>query len=67
MSRLSQPNTALEESRPFQGMSMVNENTAGIDIGAHEIMACVRGPDHTQLAQFWQLHYRLVFHCQLAW
>ena len=30
-------------------MSMVNENAAGVDIGAHEIMVCVRGPDHTQL------------------
>ena len=51
MSRLSKPNTALEESRPFQGMSMVNENAAGVDIGAHEIMVCVRGSDHTQLVR----------------
>lgn len=51
MSRLSKPNKALEESRPFQGMSMVNENAAGVDIGAHEIMVCVRGSDHTQLVR----------------
>lgn len=51
MSRLSKPNMALEESRPFQGMSTVNENAAGIDIGAHEIVVCVRGSDHTQLVR----------------
>jgi len=51
MSRLSQPNTALAEARPFQGMSVVNQHAAGIDIGAHEIMVCVPGPDNTQLVR----------------
>lgn len=47
MSKLSKPNVSLEKSRPFQGMSLVNKNAAGIDIGAHEIMVCVPGPDNT--------------------
>lgn len=51
MSRLSKPNPSLEESRPFQGMSMVNQNAAGVDKGAHEIMASVPGPDNTQLVR----------------
>ena len=29
------------ELRPFEGMSKVNLSAAGVDIGAHEIMACV--------------------------
>ena len=51
MSRLSKPNTALEESRPFQGMSTVHQDAAGVDIGAHEIMVCIPGADHTQLVR----------------
>jgi transposase len=51
MSRLSQPNTSLAEARPFQGMSVVNQHAAGLDIGAHEIMVCVPGPDNMQLVR----------------
>ncbi len=51
MSRLSKLNPSLEEARPFQGMSMVNQNAAGVDIGAHEIMVCIPGADHTQLVR----------------
>jgi transposase len=51
MSRLSKPNTALEESRPFQEMSTVHQDAAGVDIGAHEIMVSIPGADHTQLVR----------------
>ena len=51
MSKLSKSNTALEEARPFQAMSKVNDNTAGVDIGAHEIMVCIPGPENTQLVR----------------
>jgi hypothetical protein len=51
MSRLSKPNNSLAEARPFQGMSVVNQHAAGVDIGAHEIMVCVSGPDNTQLVR----------------
>ena len=30
---------------------MVNQNAAGVDIGAHEIMVCIPGADHTQLVR----------------
>jgi hypothetical protein len=51
MSRLSKHNTLLVEARPFQGMNSVNQDAAGVDIGAHEIMVCVPGPDNTQLVR----------------
>lgn len=51
MSKLSHPNTGLEGARPFPGMSLINKNAAGLDIGAHEIMVCVSGPDNTQLVR----------------
>ena len=52
MSRLSKPNTSLEEARPFQGMSLVNQNAAGVDIGAHEIMVCIPGSDNAIVRPF---------------
>lgn len=52
MSKLGKPNSSLsEEARPFYGMSVMNENAAGVDIGAHEIMVCVPGQDNTQLVR----------------
>jgi len=41
----------LEEARPFVGMSQVNPNAAGVDIGAHEIMICVGGEDGNQIVR----------------
>jgi transposase len=48
MSKLSKPNVGLEEARPFAGMSQVNQNAAGVDIGAHEIMVCINGEEGEQ-------------------
>ena len=51
-SKLScQSNPKLEEVRCFAGVSQVNANAAGVDIGAHEIMVCVRGPDGQQIVR----------------
>ena len=47
MSRLSKPNLGLAEARPFSGMSQVNSNAAGVDIGAHEIEVCVSDNSNT--------------------
>jgi transposase len=41
----------LEEARPFDGLSKVNLNAAGVDIGATEIVACVSGGDEVQLVK----------------
>lgn len=41
----------MEEVRPFEGLSKVNENAAGVDIGATEIVACVPGGDEIQLVK----------------
>lgn len=51
MSKLSRPNAGLEDARPFAGMSCVNANAAGVDIGAHEIMVCVGGEDSHQIVR----------------
>ncbi len=51
MSKLKKSTLPLEEARPFQGMSLINQKAAGVDIGAHEIMVCIPGPDNTQLVR----------------
>jgi len=40
-----------EEARPFDGLSKVNLNAAGVDIGATEIVACISGEDGIQLVR----------------
>src|SRR5712691_9683713 len=39
------------ETRPFEGMRTVNLHAAGVDSGAHEIMACVPDGDDQQLVR----------------
>ena len=39
------------DARPFEGMRQVNPYAAGVDIGAHEIMACVPVGDDQQLVR----------------
>jgi transposase len=41
----------MEEARPFEGLSKENQNAAGVDIGATEIMVCVSGGDEIQLVK----------------
>jgi transposase len=41
----------MEEAHPFAGMSQVNENAAGVDIGAEEIVVCVAGDQTTQIVK----------------
>jgi transposase len=41
----------IEEAHPFTGMSQVNENAAGVDIGAEEIVVCVAGDESTQIVK----------------
>ncbi len=52
MSKLSKRHRpSVAESRPFEGLSRIHLDAAGVDIGAHEIMVCVPGPDDTQLVR----------------
>src|SRR3972149_9324919 len=51
MSRKSKRTKGLEEARPFAGMSRVNEDAAGVDIGAVEIVVCVAGNENTQIVK----------------
>lgn len=49
--RKSKRTKGIEEARPFDGLSKVNKNAAGVDIGATEIVACVSGGDEVQLVK----------------
>jgi len=51
MSRKGKRTEGLEESHPFTGMSQVNPNAAGVDIGAVEIVVCVAGGERTQVVK----------------
>lgn len=51
MSRKGKRTEGLEESHPFAGMSQVNLNAAGVDIGAVEIVVCVSGGENTQVVR----------------
>lgn len=51
MKRKGKRTKGVEEARPFEGMSRVHENAAGVDIGATEIVACVSGDDGTQIVK----------------
>jgi transposase len=51
MSRRGKRTKGIEEAHPFAGMSRVNEDAAGVDIGAVEIVACVAGDATTQIVK----------------
>ncbi len=51
MKKRSKRTKGLEEAHPFEGMSKVNKNAAGVDIGATEIVACVSGGEEVQLVK----------------
>ena len=54
MSKLSKRNhrrSSHGEARPFEGMRQVNPHAAGVDMGAHEIMACVPDGDAQQIVR----------------
>lgn len=42
---------AHEDIRPFEGLERLQPHAAGADIGAHEIMVCVPGPENTQIVR----------------
>lgn len=41
----------IEEAHPFAGMSQINKDAAGIDIGAEEIVVCIAGDGNTQIVK----------------
>jgi transposase len=51
MRRKSKRTRGIEEAHPFSGMSQVNPNAAGVDIGAIEIVACVAADEYTQIVK----------------
>lgn len=51
LSRRTQKSAAQAEVRPFEGLARLQPHAAGADIGAHEIVVCVPGPDETQITR----------------
>lgn len=51
MRQKSKRTRGIEEAHPFSGMSRVNPNAAGVDIGAVEIVVCVARDESTQLVK----------------
>lgn len=51
MGRKGKRTKGIEEAHPFAGMSQVNQNAAGADIGAVEIVVCVAGENNTQIVK----------------
>lgn len=51
MRQKSKRTKGIEEAHPFAGMSKVNPNAAGVDIGAEEIVVCVAGNEATQIVK----------------
>lgn len=51
MSKLSERKEGEWEERPYAGMSRLNADAAGVDIGAHEIVVCVAVDEQTQLVR----------------
>ena len=51
LSKRNRSRSSQGEAHPFEGMHQVNPHAAGVDIGAHEIMACVPDGDAQQLVR----------------
>ena len=51
----------IEEAHPFAGMSQVNKDAAGVDIGATEIVVCVAGDATTQIVIASRVSYGKAF------
>ena len=51
MGRKGKRTKGIEEAHPFAGMSHVNPDAAGVDIGAIEIVVCVPGENNTQIVK----------------
>src|SRR3970040_912234 len=51
MGRKGKRTKGMEVAHPFAGMSQVNPNAAGVDIGAVEIVVCVAGENNTQIVK----------------
>src|SRR5262249_18001268 len=51
LSRRHRARSAQGEVRPFAGMRKITAQAAGVDIGAHEIVACVPDGEDQQLVR----------------
>jgi transposase len=66
MRRKSGRTKGIEQAHPFDGMSKVNPNAAGVDIGAEEIVVCVVANETTQLVRGFG-NYTVDLHAIVDW
>jgi len=66
MRRKSKRTKGIEQAHPFAGMSKVNPNAAGVDIGADEIVVCVAVNESTQLVRGFG-NYTVDLHAIAVW
>ena len=66
MRRKGKRTKGIEQAHPFSGMSKVNPNAAGVDIGADEIVVCVAANESVQLVRGFG-NYTVDLHAIAAW
>jgi transposase len=66
MRRKGKRTKGIEQAHPFAGMSKVNPNAAGVDIGAEEIVVCVAADESTQLVRGFG-NYTVDLHTIAGW
>jgi hypothetical protein len=66
MKKKSKRTKGIEQAHPFAGMSKVNSNAAGVDIGAVEIIVCVAGENNTQIVKAFG-NYTVDLHAIADW
>lgn len=66
MKRKGKRTKGIEQAHPFDGMSRVNSNAAGVDIGAEEIVVCVAVNEATQLVRGFG-NYTIDLHAIADW
>ena len=66
MRRKGKRTKGIEQAHPFAGMSKVNPNAAGVDIGAEEIVVCVAANESIQLVRGFG-NYTVELHAITDW
>ena len=66
LSRTQRGGVPISDPHPWEGLTRMQPQAAGLDIGAHEIMACAPGPNDTQDVRAFGT-YTADLHALVAW
>jgi hypothetical protein len=66
LSRTHRGGVPISDPHPWEGLTRIQPHAAGLDIGAHEIMACAPGPNDTQDVRAFGT-YTADLHALVAW